>query len=1068
MRLVPGEEVSVTGLVKARRVIRPRSGGQPFVKATMVTEDDDEVPAVWWDAGRAPATGARVKVRGRVREYDGAPEVHALEWVVERSGPPDDPVAQVIGFYIGCVEAEAAGSVRVRPGGAGHLELGAGPSPVLGARQLPTDEAVDRWCRQREMALGESIVAGWPMIIGADVDGGASGLVASPLLTSDVRLLRGDGIWRSEPDGGGVDLNPYALDLLGVDRDERDALVRVVEETPAVEEARSAGDRAAAILAVLREGGVAGLDQLEAQRLVPHDGIAGVHNTALLLVSTGSTQITRMLLEDLEEMLNEPELLRSGPAAVMLGQAPAPAAALPKPHPTVVPSTLAQDQAVASAMENVLTVVTGPPGTGKSQVLVNVVAAAVARKETVLFASKNNQAVDVVFERLALTSPDPCIVRAGASSRRSEVASSITKMLATPRRTVDHAAARREWATIEEQVRSIHDVLQRRVRLDGELGQLESDLREHLDALPERVAVDTDPGELDESVRRARVALDAFGERLGLFRRWKKHQQRLERARQELAELGEFVGLDRSAIEQPLSSVTEKPKRSLTPRHDFGTVEEIVDAIRWVQDTRGAVARKQRELDALPSKQELDDQLHDISGERNAAGRALLDARWEQVRRDDPAARTASGELAELLEKASTTGSGARRARGLVAAALPAIPVWGVTNLSARTNLPLVSGLFDLVVIDEASQCDVASALPLLARARRALIIGDRRQLIHITSLSQARERSIGRRWALAEDRVDEFSYRSRSCFGLASSRVDESPLFLDLHFRSHPAIIGFSNEHFYDGRLELCSDSRPPADLPAIEWTRVAGDSRRGPQGRSRVNPTEAGALADALVRDASTLTGLGLSVGVVTPYRAQAELIRDHLRAALSDEMAREVTVATAHRFQGDERDVIYFSPVIGPSMTERQAAFAADPNLVNVALTRARRRLVVVGNMEACLSHRNVLAALARYVSRLEAGTFDSPLEQALHEALLDRGVPAETGVVVTGHRLDLAIDQGNHRLDIECDGAAFHTDREADSIRDRAIEAEGWRVMRFSGRRLSTDLAGCADAVLAALE
>ena len=1105
---MPGEEATVTGVVQDRRVIRPRSGSEPFVKATLVTDDGDEVTVVWWDAGRAPVEGARVTVRGRVSEYGGRLELHADVTDSERHGPPDDPVAQVIGFYIGCVEAEAAGEVRVRPGGRGHVELGAGASPLIGDRRLPGDDSVEQWCRQRELALGESIVAGWPLVVGAERANRASGLVAAPLLMCDVRLVRNAGAWGIEPDAGGVDLNPFALDLLGIHRDERDAMARLVEQSSAVEEARSGEERATAILGVLEDGGVDGLDRLDPHRLVPLDGSAGVHNTGLVVVANRSTQITRMLLEDLQEMRSKPGLAAGTPAAVMLGQDPAPVASLPMPHPTVVPSTLAQDQAVASAMENVLTVVTGPPGTGKSQVLVNVVAAAVAREETVLFASKNNKAVDVVFERLASASTDPCIVRAGAASRRSEVAQSITGILAAPRRAVSPAEARRRWAEVERRVGAIHEVQHRRARLEGELGQAKADLRDRTHSLEERVrahsdavndlalldadadSLDADPDRLEEAVARARVALDAFADGLGWFRRWRKHRQRLDQAREELAALKELAGLGQDEIDAPLRSVPVRPRRSLAPRRDLGPVEkavaEIVDTIRWVQATRAEIARRQEEIDrqraeiarqqeeidrqraeidSLPSKQELDDQIHAIAAERNAAGRALIDARWEQVRRDDPAARTAAGQLAELLSPAR---SQARRARGLIESALPAIPVWGVTNLSARTNLPLISGMFDLVVIDEASQCDVASALPLLARARRALIIGDRRQLIHITSLGEARERSIGRRWGLAADAVDEFSYRSRSCFGLASSRVDESPLFLDMHFRSHPAIIGFSNERFYDGRMELCSESRPPQDLPAVQWVRVDGDSRKGPQGRSRENPVEAAAVANAVVSDAPMLAGLGLSLGVVTPYRAQADLIGGELVRRGIGDMAREVTVATAHRFQGDERDVIYFSPVVGPSMTERQAAWPADANLVNVALTRARRRLVIVGNMEACLSHRNLLADLARYVSRLEAGAFDSPLELALHEALLGRGVSAQTGVVVAGHRLDLAVQRDGHRLDIECDGAAFHTDSQADASRDRAIEAQGWAVLRFSGRRLSTDLSGCVDDVLAALE
>ena len=130
------------------------------------------------------------------------------------------------------------------------------------------------------------------------------------------------------------------------------------------------------------------------------------------MTASASTHVVRSLIADLEHIANYPEMLSSGPAAVFLDQAPIPDVPLPEPHPTIAHTSLYQDKTVHSAMVNNFTVVTGPPGTGKSQVLVNVVAAAVAQGDTVLFASKNNRAVDVVVNRLGaiLTrlDRDPC------------------------------------------------------------------------------------------------------------------------------------------------------------------------------------------------------------------------------------------------------------------------------------------------------------------------------------------------------------------------------------------------------------------------------------------------------------------------------------------------------------------------------------------------------------------------------------------------------------------------------------------------------------------------------------
>ena len=1043
--------------------------------------------------------------------------------------------AKVVEFYKNCVEAEAAGLVRVTPGASGHVELTAGTSPVHGRSKLPTKKSVESWCDKRnpEQAPGEVILAGWPMVIGSDRDSGTNERVATPLLTTEVQLSKRDERWVSTPAFSFVELNPYALDLLVGSREERDSLLRVVERrTPAVEEAKTLPEQATAILSVLSANGVEGIDSLDPRDLTNYDRSNGVHNAGLLMTSSGSTRFTAMLIKDLEGMSNSTEMLRSGSVAVMLGQAPATSASALKPHPTLLPSTLAQDQAVMSAMRNRFTVVTGPPGTGKSQVLVNAIAAAVAAGQSVLFASKNNQAVDVVFQRMSYLGGQPCIVRTGASSLRGEVAERISKIVAASPGGHEIGPAQEAWAAAESKIRLIHRqssereelLVQRRSEerrlssLQEEHGALIEEAEHQQASLVDRPEPDTatpdtveptpdpadetnariarvvgdlragiNPAELDDSVAKVQTALKEIGRSGWLIRRKKVRRQaaaaqkELSRLHQDATEssvrtadiLGELAEVGECGDAEASGPDPEPAESTPTPHDHLESTRERIEAKdREIEACRQIIIGIGDQLCALPTRQDADDVLHRLASERIEAGRDLLDARWDQIRRDETQAMKAAGELAEHLRESTTTGARPHlsRTHELTKRALPAIPVWGVTNLSARTNLPLSSGLFDLVVIDEASQCDAASALPLLARAKRALIIGDRRQLNHITALSRARETVIGERVGLSEDQIDEFSYRGRSCFGLAASRLNEAPIFLDLHFRSHPSIIGFANEKFYDGKLELCSDSRPPSGSKAISWMSVEGSCVRGPNRQSYANRAEAERLVQEVAAVHRDADGLGLTIGVVTPFRAQAEHIRDLLRESLGNAAAEGITVGTVHRFQGDERDLMFFSPVVAAASatTGKPRDFAANPDLVNVAITRARRRLVVVGDMTACLDGKDVLSDLARYVQRLETGQFDSPVEQMLHEALLARGIPSAPGESVAGHRLDLAVVNGHNRLDVECDGAAFHTNRDQDAERDRAIEAEGWQVLRFSGRKICNDIDACVAEVAATLK
>ena len=192
---------------------------------------------------------------------------------------------------------------------------------------------------------------------------------------------------------------------------------------------------------------------------------------------------------------------------------------------------------------------------------------------------------------------------------------------------------------------------------------------------------------------------------------------------------------------------------------------------------------------------------------------SLLDAHWEKIRANESSKQAAS-EYCNQLDKRVRDLPGKRGAlqvAKLVKPALSMLPLWAVTNLSVRNNLPLEQSLFDLVVIDEASQCNIPSALPLLVRSKRALIIGDARQLSHIVNLQGNREARIAERWRLTRDKLAEFSFKDRSLFELAASRVRADPIFLDMHFGSPPAIIDFANKRFYENRMVYCKIGPAP-----------------------------------------------------------------------------------------------------------------------------------------------------------------------------------------------------------------------------------------------------------------
>jgi len=481
----------------------------------------------------------------------------------------------------------------------------------------------------------------------------------------------------------------------------------------------------------------------------------------------------------------------------------------------------------------------------------------------------------------------------------------------------------------------------------------------------------------------------------------------------------------------------------------------------------------------------------------------LWPSRW------DPERRKLLSEYVSLLQMIASgdrydEGAGRRvfrRYYSLFPKVAKILPCWAVTSLSARGRLPFEPGFFDLLVIDEASQCDIASALPLLFRARRAVIIGDPLQLKHVSTVAPQQDRLILAAHGLAEGRA-AWAYSVNSLFDLARSLCRyEDIVNLRDHHRSHRDIISFSNRFFYRGGLRIATDHEslnrpqtagcPPG--PAVRWVDVKGKVVR-PSGGGALNSTEAEAVVKA-VRRMIVEQGYNGAIGVVTPFRAHANRIRTlvHQDRELSRQLASlQFVVDTVHGFQGDERDVIFFSPVVSAGVGESTLRFLKNHgNLFNVAITRARSELVVVGDRQAALdSGVSYLASFAEYSRGLasqetrlpaagDAGPEYPPVahpelvsdwERSFYRALHTAGVRPVPQYEEAPYTLDFALFSGERKLDIEVDGENYHRNWDGelcrrDQIRSRRLTDMDWDIMRFWVYEIRDDVAGSVGRVKA---
>ena len=829
-------------------------------------------------------------------------------------------------------------------------------------------------------------------------------------------------------------------------------------------------------------------------------GASGIYNRAVLFAGTRSPFTYGLEIELRKLMQLDEQTVRDTALGLWLrGESIEVTAPEERPILEVLPLNTEQRQAVLQGLSAPLTVVTGPPGTGKSQVVTSLLANVAWQDGSVLFASKNNHAVDVVESRVNELGPYPLLLRLGKEEHHARIAQHLTAGLAES--ASPDAAARYSWLMqAHEQDRVRFTAVQREiaevVTLRNTVDELER-AAEPARALfgEDRFAAlrAADVGAMRRHLGTLSGALEAGPpSRVRLLRDSAK-SRRFER----IGEIASELQPDAELLGLPVPG-----GRDLETWENFRSALE--DRLEWA----GRVRAYGESLDRLRAARPLEQlacELMRIAGESAHSSLELWQS-WLRLwpSRWDPERRKLLSEYVSLLQMIASgdrydEGAGRkvfRRYYSLFPKVAKVLHCWAVTSLSARGRLPFEPGIFDLVVIDEASQCDIASALPLLYRARRAVIIGDPLQLRHVSTVAPQQDRLILAAHGLAEGHA-AWAYSVNSLFDLARSLCRyEDIVSLRDHHRSHRDIISFSNRHFYRGGLRIATDheslKRPRTAGPAVRWIDMRGKVTR-PSGGGALNAPEAAAVVEE-VRKLVAEQGYHGAIGIVTPFRAQANRIRAlvHQDPELARQLATlQFVVDTVHGFQGDERDVIFFSPVVSLGISESTLRFLkSHGNLFNVAITRARSELVVVGDRQAALdSGVAYLASFAEYSRALDAHEVRSAAresgpeyppvahpeqvsdwERIFYKAMYAAGLRPVPQYEEAPYTLDFALFTGERKLDIEIDGENYHRNWDGelcrrDQIRSRRLMDLGWDILRFWVYEIRDDLEGSVGRVKA---
>lgn len=670
----------------------------------------------------------------------------------------------------------------------------------------------------------------------------------------------------------------------------------------------------------------------------------------------------------------------------------------------VVDMDKSQRHAIATALNSYVSVITGPPGTGKTQMIVNLLANAMLRNKSVLVASKNNKAVDNIKERFDQVDDYQYLQRFGSREMISSKSLPVPESLMANIPSIQYNAAILTKTISNYNLRCTAAADARRflgelVRLTDSVPEIEKSIEAYTE---KREKIESEYHLEIENLRNANAEIDSISSR-GEYD-WNKISVEIQK------NINILQGKN-SGISKLFFNLFSKGKYATQLLDDMLSLPPEVKA--WVEKETGIAQvsdvkncdslialcdselKHAKRIKAYQESVSAAEAKHSISVSENKGNITIaqnsltvtknrintLAESQDQLIATIKNARdyisSVSDKLLEGIIKSRLAAPGTTNAIARYKNYLPDSIPWkdpdvqvftsdarnfihafrlnSVTSLSVKSAFPLTSELFDIVIIDEASQCDVASALPLIYRAKQVVVIGDPLQLKHITSVTAAEERVIKEHMKLNENpliRYADYSLWDYSNDLITSAKSNNTHVTLDCHYRCHPQIIGYSNEMFYQRKLgttlKVCTrEKHNELRYKGIVWVDVVGKQASDTRNVNIAEVEKALSIALDIAKQCPNV-----SIGIISPFKHQAE----EINARIPAELRARIVSDTVHKFQGDERDVIIYSMVVTDNspVTKIQWIDRSVPNLVNVAVTRARTTLYIVGNRKYIREH------------------------------------------------------------------------------------------------------------------
>lgn len=723
-----------------------------------------------------------------------------------------------------------------------------------------------------------------------------------------------------------------------------------------------------------------------------------------------------------------------------------------------------QEDVIKNLEDNTILSVYGPPGTGKSQTIVNLICHLISNGKTVLVASRMDKATDVVANRLNEFGAPYLALRAGRANYQKQLSFDLQDLISN-KVDLDTNFENSMLVDVEDMHKLVLSIRDKENKCE-QIIKLEQDWN---NVIKERDEKEQQLGKLEfltgkltmqevDDIENAIKNLEKNVEKKGFFSdittKFANHQ--LKKIIQNKNFRPDIENLERLKIELITARLSAKARYIETQMIKIGNIHSLLEEIKMLK-------RKQKTL-----------AIEILKGKRRNSLKGLL---RDQIKRQRLIVHT----------KALVTRKKNLQNRLLededFNPLLEAFPCWCVTSYAVSDSLPLKPALFDVAIIDEASQCDIASCLPILFRCKKAVIVGDDKQLPHLSFLEKSKEQSFMSQYEIPDKYQLMWRFRTNSMFDLANY-YSTKPVLLDEHFRSYAPIIDFSNKEFYGDRIRIMSQCNRKDVLELVQVPDGKVDfemTRNMPETEAIMQRLQEIILEDERnnKNDHDPVT-----VGIISPFRGQVELIKKAVMQVFNQTTIEKhkIEVGTAHTFQGDERDIIMLSWAVANNSFNQSLTFLQIPNLFNVAITRARKKQIIFLSKDPKTLPpgllRDYIEFVQAYIARNkldeelkpDENIYKNSFEKEVASSLRQEGFEVTAGQTLAGLSADLTVhDPSGRTIVIECDGVEDNIKSNKTAMKKQTLmERTGIKVERISYREWYYSQQGCIERIKSIFE